>query len=165
MANCTSTALAPKTAAIGNASSTLELLNELVKQGAIVIQNATILQDVTVNHSNISVASKDCHQTITTHCMGEKQMEVEQTICPAGHEVTTSNEARRDVPSTAWNYEVPTPTTDATIQIIPNIDSVPTESELWGGFSYGVCGYEADKHKSRTNRREKDHIVTRTGSP
>ena len=95
MANCTSTALAPKTAAIGNASSTLELLNELVKQGAIVIQNATILQDVTVNHSNISVASKDCHQTITTHCMGEKQMEVEQTICPAGHEVTTSNEEKK----------------------------------------------------------------------
>ena len=139
MANCASAAIAPKTAAIGNASSTLELLNELVKQGAIVIQNATILQDVTVNHSNISVASKDCHQTITTHCMGEKQMEVEQTICPAGHEVTTSNEAR-DVPSTAWNYEVQTPTTDATIKIIPNIDNVPTESELWGGFSCRVCG-------------------------
>ena len=156
MSSCASVAVAPKTAAIGNATSTLELLNELVKQGAIVIQNATILQDVTVNHSNISVASRDCHQTITTHCMGEKQMEVEQTICPAGHEVTTSNEARREMPTPEWNYEVQAPANDTTIQIIPNMDNVPTENELWGGFSYRVCG---------SNRKEKGHIVTRSGSP
>ena len=42
-------------------------MNDLIAEGAVVVQNATILSDVTVDHSNVSVASVNCNQSIITH--------------------------------------------------------------------------------------------------
>ena len=42
-------------------------MNDLIAEGAVVVQNATILSDVTVDHSNVSVASVNCSQSIITH--------------------------------------------------------------------------------------------------
>ena len=42
-------------------------MNDLISEGAVVVQNATILSDVTVDHSNVSVASVNCSQSIITH--------------------------------------------------------------------------------------------------
>lgn len=42
-------------------------MNDLIAEGAVVVQNATILSDVTVDHSNVSVASVNCNQSIVTH--------------------------------------------------------------------------------------------------
>lgn len=47
-------------------SPTAELLNNLVSEGAVVIQNATIFHDVTLDHSNVAIGSSQCQQTITT---------------------------------------------------------------------------------------------------
>lgn len=101
--------LPPEVSVVGNASqSTLELLNELVKQGAVVIQNATLMQNVTVNHSNISVASANCSQTITTHCMGNNAEEVERTVCAGGHDVSSTNQTRCEPHPSEWSsFEVP----------------------------------------------------------
>lgn len=52
---------------IGNTvSTTNELLNELVKEGAVVIQNATVISDVSIDHSNVNVGSVNCNQVIET---------------------------------------------------------------------------------------------------
>ena len=42
-------------------------MNDLIAEGAVVVQNATILSDVMVDHSNVSVASVNCNQSIITH--------------------------------------------------------------------------------------------------
>lgn len=47
-------------------SPTAELLNNLVSEGAVVIQSATIFHDVTLDHSNVAIGSSQCQQTITT---------------------------------------------------------------------------------------------------
>ena len=42
-----------------------------MSEGAVVIQNATIFHDVTIDHSNVSIASSQCQQTIaSTHETG-----------------------------------------------------------------------------------------------
>lgn len=46
-------------------SPTAELLNNLVSEGAVVIQNATIFHDVTLDHSNVAIGSSQCQQTIS----------------------------------------------------------------------------------------------------
>lgn len=46
-------------------SPTAELLNDLVSEGAVVIQNATIFHDVTLDHSNVAIASSQCQQTVS----------------------------------------------------------------------------------------------------
>lgn len=124
--------LPPEVSVVGNASqSTLELLNELVKQGAVVIQNATLMQNVTVNHSNISVASANCSQTITTHCMGNNAEEVERTVCAGGHVVSSTNQTRCEPHPSEWSsFEVPA-APENTIRIIPNME----DAALWPPFS------------------------------
>ena len=53
---------------LGNTTSdTNEILNSLIEDGALVIQNATILSDVSIDHSNVSIASKECSQVIQTN--------------------------------------------------------------------------------------------------
>ncbi|KAK8818404.1 endothelial zinc finger protein induced by tumor necrosis factor alpha [Blastocystis sp. ATCC 50177/Nand II] len=125
--------LPPEVSVVGNASqSTLELLNELVKQGAVVIQNATLMQNVTVNHSNISVASANCSQTITTHCMGNNTEEVERTVCAGGHDVSSTNQTRCEPHPSEWSsFEVPAAPEENTIRIIPNME----DAALWPPFS------------------------------
>ena len=39
----------------------------MIEDGAVVIQNATILSDVSIDHSNVSIASRECNQVIQTH--------------------------------------------------------------------------------------------------
>ena len=141
--------LPPEVSVVGNASqSTLELLNELVKQGAVVIQNATLMQNVTVNHSNISVASANCNQTITTHCMGNNVEEVERTVCAGGHDVSSTNKTRCDPSQSEWTaFDVPATAEDNTIRIIPNMDGVNEEPSLWPPFSWRVCRKQEEKRK------------------
>lgn len=140
--------LPPEVSVVGNASqSTLELLNELVKQGAVVIQNATLMQNVTVNHSNISVASANCSQTITTHCMGNNTEEVERTVCAGGHDVSSTNQTRCEPQPSEWSsFEVPA-APENTIRIIPNME----DAALWPPFSWSVC--RKQKRKTATSVR------------
>lgn len=137
MRNELTSTLPPEVSVVGNASqSTLELLNELVKQGAVVIQNATLMQNVTVNHSNISVASANCKQTITTHCMGNNSEEVERTVCSGGHDVSSTNQTRCKPNQSEWeSFDVPSAPEDNSIRIIPNIDGVSEDPTLWPSFS------------------------------
>ena len=52
-----------------------------------MVQNATILNDVTVDHSNITVASVNCKQSISTHCDQINHDGCgDQAICVVNHE-------------------------------------------------------------------------------
>lgn len=66
---------------IGNTTSdTNEILNSLIEDGALVIQNATLLSDVSIDHSNVSIASKECSQVIQTNPNSSKLSKVEDHL-------------------------------------------------------------------------------------
>ena len=85
-----------------------------------MVQNATILNDVTVDHSNITVASVNCKQSISTHCDKITHDGCgTQAICAVNHE----NQP------TEWRQASELPSDP-----LLNPESAPAQDDLWMPF-------------------------------